>query len=524
MFQPLKSTAGFNSRNELARSITMPAPIGGLNTRDSLAEMNAIYALDMRNFWPQDSKVTIRRGCQNHCAGLPQEAKTLAGWSGLAGSKLFACTDAGIFDATAAGPAPQAAVTTLTEGYVSYVNYSTAGGSFLALVNGKDSYKYYNGAAWTELATLAVPAAPAETIQTKDLFYIQVHQRALYFLKKASLDFYFLPVGQITGDLKKFPLTSLFSAGGHLVAIGSWTVDGGEGKDDYAAFLTSEGQLAIYAGTDPASADNWALKGVFNVGRPIGLVPLVKSGGDLLILTVNGIMSLMQMLSKGTASTERALTAIINSRFVELRQNQEDKPDWQMLVDPSRNLLLVNIPSGARARASQLAMNMSTGAWTEFYGWDSRRWELYKGELYSSIGKDVVRMWTLTDDRGIPITAIVKCAWTYLGPRSRTKQVNLGRFVFKSQGGINVQIGLDTDYRQDDNYFTIKQSEADLPVWDISKWDEVRWSNSADINLDWVSLNGQQGYCFSPRMRIYASSSIFEWTSTNLTYTTGGLL
>lgn len=525
MYMPLKSAVGFASRNEVARSVTLPAPIGGLNTRDSLSEMKPIYAIDMRNFWPQDSRVTIRRGCQNHVQGLPADVKTLMGWSGLTASKLFAATDAGIFDVTTAAPAPGPVSQACTQGYTSYVNFSTAAGSFLALVNGADQYKYYNGATWTAVASFPVTdSSPAETLDTTKVFFIAAHQKALFFLKKESLDFYFLPIGQITGSVKKFPLTSLFALGGHLTAIGSWTVDGGEGKDDYAAFLTSEGQLAIYSGSDPASATDWVLKGVFNVGRPIGMVPLAKSGGDLLVLTVNGIISLMQLLSKGTASVAHAFTAIINSRFVELRQNQDDKPEWQMLNDPSRNLLLVNVPPGVRANSSQLAMNVSTGAWTEFTGWSSRRWELFQGELYSSIGRDVCRMWTLSDDRGVVITATVKCAWTYLSPRARTKQVELSRFVFKSQGGIDVQVGMDTDYAQGDSYFSIKQQVSDLPVWDISKWDSVKWGNSAEMNLDWVSMGAQVGYCFSPRMRIYASSSIFEWTSTDLTYIVGGML
>jgi hypothetical protein len=43
-----------------------------------------------------------------------------------------------------------------------------------------------------------------------------------------------------------------------------------EETDDYAAFITSEGQVAVYSGADPASSTTWSLVGVFDIGAPIG--------------------------------------------------------------------------------------------------------------------------------------------------------------------------------------------------------------------------------------------------------------
>ena len=43
-------------------SYTLAAPIKGLNVRDSLADMEALYAITMDNYIPLDTKVALRPG------------------------------------------------------------------------------------------------------------------------------------------------------------------------------------------------------------------------------------------------------------------------------------------------------------------------------------------------------------------------------------------------------------------------------------------------------------------------------
>lgn len=519
---PLKSQAGFSSRDEVARSITLQAPVGGLNTRDTTAAMKPIYAVEMRNFWPDRSTVRLRKGHVTHASGLAAPAKTLAGWSGVDGSKMFAFTDNGVFDVTAEG-AVGAAVQPCTNGNACTVNFSTAGNTYLITVNGAESYRYYDSSGWAAHATLTVDGTPTETLQTKDLIYVAAHQKSLYFLKKNSTDFYFFPIGTVSGNIKKFPLGSLFNQGGVMVGIGTWTVDGGEGKDDYAVFLTSEGQAAVYAGTDPNTATNWALKGVYDIGRPLGRLPFIKQGGDLLILTENGIVSLTKVLTQDGLTSDTMMTSIVAQRFLELASGVQTDPAWQMVSDQSRNLFIVNIPKGGRPEATQLAMNMATGAWTEFTEWDTLAWLRYKGKLYASIGTDVCLMWTSSDDRGTRIPATVRCAWAYLSPRSRVKQATLFRFAIELQGSLVILAGADVDYQRGDDYAEIAQLNDGLPVWDSSEWDTALWGSSSGMLLDWVDLGPHEGYAISPRLQVFGGNALFQWTATDIIYSTGGL-
>ena len=57
-------------------NITIPAPMGGLNARDSLDTMSPEDAIVMDNYYPGDTKVTLRTG-YTLWSDLYEEVKTL---------------------------------------------------------------------------------------------------------------------------------------------------------------------------------------------------------------------------------------------------------------------------------------------------------------------------------------------------------------------------------------------------------------------------------------------------------------
>ena len=72
------------------RVSTVPAPVGGLNARDSLAAMPPTDAVIMRNFWPQPYGCSVRKGYREHVTGLTTQVDSLAVWNGADGtSKMF---------------------------------------------------------------------------------------------------------------------------------------------------------------------------------------------------------------------------------------------------------------------------------------------------------------------------------------------------------------------------------------------------------------------------------------------------
>jgi hypothetical protein len=86
------------------------------------------------------------------------------------------------------------------------------------------------------------------------------------------------------------------SKGGFLMAMATWTVDGGQGPDDLAAFITSKGQVILYKGTDPTNANAWAMVGVFDLPPPIGRRCFMRFGADVILITSQGALPLSQAL------------------------------------------------------------------------------------------------------------------------------------------------------------------------------------------------------------------------------------
>ena len=52
----------------------------------------------------------------------------------------------------------------------------------------------------------------------------------------------------VAGAASMFDLGQIFTEGGYLMAMATWTVDAGYGVDDLAVFITSEGEVAVYRG------------------------------------------------------------------------------------------------------------------------------------------------------------------------------------------------------------------------------------------------------------------------------------
>ena len=60
-----------------ATTASIPAPLGGWNARDSLAEMSPMDAVQLTNFFPTPSDVTLRKGYTKYSTGISGQVNTL---------------------------------------------------------------------------------------------------------------------------------------------------------------------------------------------------------------------------------------------------------------------------------------------------------------------------------------------------------------------------------------------------------------------------------------------------------------
>lgn len=483
--------------------------------------MDRRYALYMDNWWPTAKTVQIRKGAMDHVTGLgATPVKTLLTWNGLSSSKMFACTDAGIYDVTASGTFG-APVKALTNGRVESVNFRGTGGSFLICVNGSDQLTYYNGTTWTDVANFTISGGG--TLLTTDISQIHSFKRGLFFIKKNSMSFFYLPIDQILGTVSEFPLGAIFAKGGYLVAQGTWTVDGGKGVDDLTVFVTSEGELAVYQGTDPSNSASWALVGVFDVARPIGARCFCKFGGDLLYMSYLGCVGISKFLQSTKIDLKPAITDTIAEAFTDAASNYGGNYGWEFCVSPNENILLVNIPLNEYQRSVQYVMNTNTGAWCRFTNWDTFCWTLYGNTLFGGMLGKVGKFWQDGGDFGNFIQCYVKQAYIYLTPRVRMKQVAMLQPIFRLGGKVAVDAAIDSDFEDLDDYGQASFTTVANSRFDTATFDSAVWGQVPQNAIDWITVGDKVGSAKALRLRVLASDATVEWSATNVLYQAGAL-
>ena len=160
-------------------------------------------------------------------------------------------------------------------------------------------------------------------------------------------------------------LSNLCQRGGYLVTMATWSYDNGRGMDDYAVFVTSEGEVIVYQGTDPASSATWSLVGVYAIGTPLGRRCAVKYGGDLLLITKDGVVPMSKVQTSTIVTSRATITDKIQSAVSEATTLYGANDGWQIQVFPPENMLLLNVPVSSTTQ-EQYVMNTITGAWCNF--------------------------------------------------------------------------------------------------------------------------------------------------------------
>jgi hypothetical protein len=463
---------------------SLPPPTGGWNRRDVPSAMSLSDAITLENWIPDIGSVAVRKGYSVWGTTLSGNyVETLMQYSPPSGSnKLFAAMPAIIYDVTAQG-AGVSSQTSLTNGRWSNVMFSTSAGNYLYICNGADTPRYYDGSSWTNSIFSGLTIA--------NLDFVHSHLHRLWFIEKDTLNAWYAPTDSIAGALTKLPLGPFCKLGGKLVAIGTWTRDGGTGANDYLVFVTSKGQVVIYAGTDPSAFGSTVQIGVFKIAEPIGRRCLINLGSDLGVLTSIGLISLLQTLPQieGQA-TSSAITDKVIGAFRDAYSLAGTAFGWQCFEYPKKNLLIINIPETERTVQNQFIMNIRTGAWAKFKNINAGCWSLM-GDIPFFGGNDgkVYKFDTDFNDDGDSITATMQTAFSDFGSPFE-KRFTMARGLFLAPLGYSPNISIKLDYDTDlANLVTINNSGGGAE-WDVSDWDTTAWGLSPVPSLLWQTING----------------------------------
>ena len=504
-----------------ANVASLPAPIGGWNARDSLANMAPTDAVTLDNYFPGVSNVNLRGGYSKHATGLPGQIESLLSYAGAATNKLFAVSDGKIYDVTSAGAVGAPAVSGLSNSRWEYINVTTPGGNFLYAVNGVDKPQLYNGSTWTAIDGASSPAITGVTTTT--LSNIALFKNRVWFIQKDSLKAWYLPTLAVGGAAQELDLSAVAKLGGTLVALGTWTIDAGYGVDDNLVFVTDKGEIIVYRGTDPSSASTWALIGVWMVGAPISKRCMMKYGGDLLLLTLDGLLPLASALQSSRLDPNVALSDKIQGAFAVAAQNYRNTFGWGMTYYANANALVVNVPVSVGSQ-EQFVMNNITKAWCRFTGWHANCFNLLNDDLYYGGNEYVAKAWTTGstgyEDDTSNIEGFVLQAFNYFESRGVKKYFTRARPSLFSNGQPAINIDLNVDFDLLRSTAALAYTPISVGVWNTALWDTGLWGQDTVISNNWQGVTGI-GFCASVQLNSSSRNLQIQWASTDIVYQMG---
>ena len=506
----------------VAKSTSLPAPIGGWNARDSLANMSPTDAVYLTNWFPTPTYVQARSGYSNWSTGLPGQVETLMPYANGATYKLFAASGSGFYDCTTAGAVGAAVVTGLSNARFQSINMANVGVNYLLCVNGVDKLQGYTGSAWYKDGDGSHDITGVDTATVGN---IALFKQRVWFTSATGLNAYYLATNAISGAVSTFPLQGVFKLGGVLVSVATWTIDAGYGADDNLVFVTSKGEVAVYSGTDPTTSSTFGLIGVWQLGGPVGKRCLQKYGGDLLYISQDGLTPLSQLLQSDRLDPRVSLTNKIQYAVSNAVTLYGSTFGWDVTYFAQNNMLVMNVPVAVGSQ-QQYVMNTITQAWANFTGWNANCFMIWKDLLYFGGNTVVCKAWDTTADNAANISCDAKQAFSYCGAPGLVKRFTMMRPYIATNGGTpGLQAAINVDFDDSNPYLSasLNPTATAAGIWGAFNWGTGLWGSTQQVQKQWQGIVGE-GYSVAPRLKAVVNGLTAQWMATDLVYEQGSIL
>jgi hypothetical protein len=492
-----------------SETLSFPAPVRGWVANEGLATSLPAGAAVLENWFPTQTGIRLRGGLLKF-ATIHASAAVAAMFTYVSGAtkKLFASTSDSIFNITSvADPStpPAADVTGLTNGNFSAEQMNTAGGNYLYAVNGSDSARLYNGTNWSTITGVSAPIA-ITGVTTSTLSHVWKYRSRLFFIQTGTLKAWALPVNSVGGAAIEIDLSGVFRNGGNLLSGATWSQDAGDGIDDRCVFISDRGEVAIYEGADPSDANDWALVGRYDITPIMGKLATMQIGGDLLIATRDGVVPISQVIAKDPAAL--SLAAITRSIEPEWAKEVIARSglSWQLIKFPDLNMGIVSLPNSSTTSAYCFVVNLETGAWAKYTGWDTNCLALHDnwGYFGTKTGK-IYKMEIGGSDDGTVYTAKYCGLPDHLGAIGFEKTIHMARATFLAGTAFIPKLSFGTNYSTAFPSAPSSAADSSSDLWDVGLWDQALWDSASPVAIAastrWVSI-GASGYVHAPQLQI----------------------
>ena len=400
-------------------------------------------------------------------------------------------------------------------------------GTFVITRTGASTFTYVmlttpaaNATVVGSYTTVGITGVDSSTFINVNLF-----KNRLWFTQKDTMKVWYLDVDAIGGTATALDFGGIARNAGYLQAMGTWTLDAGQGADDYAVFVTSMGEVIVYNGTDPTSATTWELKGVWQLGQTFNRRCFFKYAGDLLLLTQDGLVPLASALQSSRLDPRVNITDKIYYAVSQAATQYYSLFGWQINYYASENMLILSVPT--TQGMEQYVMHTITKSWARFTGIEAHCWEV-SGDNDMHFGGDgfVGLFYDTTSDAGTNINAQVQQAYSYFDSRATLKRFTMARPIFITDNSLpTVLVGISTDFNPTSPNGTASFNPAAIPVgrWDAGVWDYNVWGGGNNVQKQWQGVTGL-GFSGGIAVNIASQGVELHWASTDIVFETGGVL
>jgi len=368
--------------------------------------------------------------------------------------------------------------------------------------------------------TFAITGVDSSTFVNINLF-----KNRLWFVQEDSLKVWYLDPLSVAGTASSFELGGIARNGGFVQAMGTWTLDAGEGVDDYAVFVTSMGEAIVFNGTDPDTVETWLLKGVWQFGQTFNRRCFFKWNGDLLLLTQDGLVPLSAAVQSTRLDPRINLTDKIYYAVNQAATTYFDNFGWQINYFAAENMLILNVP--ITGGTQQFVMHSITKSWGQFTGIDANCWEVHgKSDIFFGGNGYVGRFYNATNDNGTNINANCQQAYSYFDSRGTLKRFTMVRPIIITDNALpTVLAGISTDFDPISPNSPVTFNPDLIPIgeWDSAIWDVNIWGGGANVNKQWQGVTGI-GYAGGINLSVASQGVDLRWASTDYVFETGGVL
>jgi hypothetical protein len=477
---------------------TLPAPLGGINSNDPLANMDPNDCIYIYNLIPMLNGLHVRDGYVEWRTGVAGTGgvRTLISVksqdpTGGSQDHLFACTSAGIYDVTSSGTAPALVVTfgitANNAGYGHWFEYTTTSLQYIIYLdeeNGMYTYQV-NTATWLKVIQGA-GANQILNVNPANFVHGVSYKGTLFLVEKNSSRCWYLAVDALYGPATKFELGNKFLKGGPLVGAYIYMVNGSVGPQKFIVFLSSVGDVSLWTGTNPGVTD-WTSAGSFYAGDlPAGrrVANSNQFNGDLLIISIYGVIQVSNLIAGMTINDRKVMftdkiSALINQQIFQTRNQQ----GWEIVAHPKENLIIINSPLLAGSSYIQFIQNVATQGWAIFRGIPYLCSAVYNGELYfGTLDNRVCVHRGDVDNESLAGTGSTAINWSmltaYLKSTPNQKIPSFVRAYFSAANTPAWDAQTVYDYNITENPSTVPNTSPSGSVWNVGLWDAAVWGGN----------------------------------------------